>query len=59
MDNQETIKMAKNYTSGTKTKHIDIRYHFSRDMISKNLYKIEYIPANAIVADILTKPLQN
>eukprot|EP00171_Calliarthron_tuberculosum_P001876 IDg1876t1 len=58
VDNQGSIKMAKNDASGTRTKHIDVRYHFARDMLSKNLYTIEYIPTSLMVADILTKPLQ-
>lgn len=58
VDNQGSIKMAKNDISGTRTKHIDIQYHFARDSLAKNLYRIEYIPTSEMVADIFTKPLQ-
>lgn len=58
VDNQGSIAMAKNVASGTRTKHIDIQYHFARDALARNLYAIEYIPTSKMLADIFTKPLQ-
>ncbi len=58
VDNQGAIKMAKNDSSSTRTKHIDIQYHFVRDSQSKKLFKIDYCPTNDMTADLLTKPLQ-
>ena len=57
-DNQGAIKMAKNDSSGTRTKHIDIKYHFVRDSHAKNLFTLEYCPTTDMAADILTKPLE-
>ena len=57
-DNQGAIKMAKNDSSGTRTKHIDIKYHFVRDSHAKNLFSLEYCPTTEMAADILTKPLE-
>ena len=40
-----------------KSKHIEINYHFIRDMVMKGGVKLEYIATNEQVADVLTKPL--
>lgn len=58
VDNQGSIKMARNDASGTRTKHIDIRYHFVRDCLLQGMFDIDYCPSSDMVADVLTKPLQ-
>ena len=58
VDNQGSIKMAKNDASGTRTKHIDIQYHFVRDCLLKEMFAIDYCPTSEMIADLLTKPLQ-
>ena len=58
VDNQGSIKMARNDASGTRTKHIDIRYHFVRDCLLEGMFDIDYCPTSDMVADVLTKPLQ-
>lgn len=57
VDNQGAIKMARNDSSGTRTKHIDIQYHFVHDSLSKGLFAIDHCPTDEMTADILTKPL--
>jgi len=57
VDNQGSIKMAKNDASGTRTKHIDIQYHFVRDSLAEGLFSIDYCPTSEMAADLLTKPL--
>ena len=52
-DNQGTIRMAKNEIS--RIKHIDVKYHFIRDVLSRGKIKLMYIPSNENGADILTK----
>ena len=56
-DNQGTISMAKNLRDSSRTKHIDIRYHFNREAVEKNITKIEYCETGDMVADTFTKPL--
>ncbi|GJZ58247.1 retrovirus-related pol polyprotein from transposon TNT 1-94 [Tanacetum coccineum] len=41
----------------SRTKHIDIRYHFIRDHILKGDIKLHFIPTDMQLADIFTKPL--
>ena len=41
----------------SKTKHLDIKYIFIREMVRQNLIKIQHIPTDEMIADILTKHL--
>ncbi|GJS94905.1 hypothetical protein Tco_0801873 [Tanacetum coccineum] len=41
----------------SRTKHIDIRYHFIRDHILKRDIELHFIPTQYQLADIFTKPL--
>ncbi len=56
-DNQGAIALAKNPIAHSRTKHIDIRFHFVREAQEEELIKIKYCPTEEMVADLLTKPL--
>lgn len=56
-DNQGCISIAKNPSCHKRSKHIDIKYHFSREQVENKVIIIKYIPTNEQLADILTKPL--
>ena len=56
-DNTSAIAITHNLVLHSRTKHIEIRHHFIRDHVEKKDLKIEYIPTENQVADILTKPL--
>jgi hypothetical protein len=56
-DNQGCIAMAHNPVHHSRTKHIDIKFHFVRERIAAGEIKLEYIPTENQVADILTKGL--
>jgi len=38
-------------------KHIDIHYHFIRNMVECGLIELQYCPTNDMTTDILTKAL--
>ena len=40
-----------------KTKHIQIRYHFIRDIIAKKGVILKHISTSHMVADLMTKPI--
>lgn len=40
-----------------RTKHIDLRMNFIRDIIANNEVILEYMPTGLMVADPLTKPI--
>lgn len=46
-------------TEDTRTKHIDIQWHFVRDQVETGAVKFELVPTNDMVADGLTNPLTN
>ncbi|UZJ57449.1 hypothetical protein CBS101457_006769 [Exobasidium rhododendri] len=58
-DNQGANAYAKDTQFHRRTKHINVRYHYTRDQIKDSILTIEYIPTALQKADILTKPLLN
>ena len=56
-DNQSCIFLAKNPVSNSRTKHIDIQYHFTREKVATKDIDIVYCPSEEMIADIMTKPL--
>jgi hypothetical protein len=55
--NESAIRMADNPVEHSRTKHIDIRYHFLIDHQQKGDIEIAYVNTHNQLADILTKPL--
>jgi hypothetical protein len=58
-DNESAIYMADNPVEHSRTKHIDIRYHFLRDHQQKGDIEIVYVSTHNQLADIFTKPLDD
>ncbi|GJZ93599.1 hypothetical protein Tco_0665802 [Tanacetum coccineum] len=56
-DNTSAIAISNNPIIYSRTKHIDIRYHFIRDHILKRDIELHFIPTEYQLADIFTKPL--
>lgn len=56
-DNQGAIHLVKNPILSDRSKHIDISYHFIRDLAEKKRIAVDYVPTNQMIADGLTKPL--
>jgi hypothetical protein len=58
-DNQSTIALAqKGKSTSDRTRHIDIRYFFIKDLIERKEIVVEYLKTEDMIADLLTKPLQ-
>lgn len=57
VDNQSAIDMSESYENSKRTRHIDIKYHHIKDLISKNLIELQFIKTDKNVADIFTKSL--
>jgi hypothetical protein len=56
-DSRSAISVAKNPVLHSRTKHIDVRYHFLRDNVEKGIIDLTHVPSQKQLADILTKPL--
>ncbi|KAL4011127.1 hypothetical protein IC575_028174 [Cucumis melo] len=56
-DNMSAIDISKNPVQHSRTKHIDIRHHFIRDLIENKVITLQHIRSNSQLVDIFTKPL--
>lgn len=57
-DNQSAQNLAKHCMYHSRSKHIDIRHHFIRDLLQNKEIIVKYMDTNELVADILTKNLK-
>jgi hypothetical protein len=56
-DNTSAINIPKNPVQHSSTKHIDIQYHFIRDLVESRVISLSVMPIENQLADILTKHL--
>ncbi|GBM59824.1 Retrovirus-related Pol polyprotein from transposon TNT 1-94 [Araneus ventricosus] len=57
VDNYSAIKLGENSLFHSRTKHIDIRHHFIRDVLEDGKIAVKHVSTSKMEADILTKPL--
>jgi hypothetical protein len=57
-DNQGAIALAKNPHLHERSRHIDISYHYVRDLVQKGRVKIDYIPTADMITNGFIKPLE-
>jgi hypothetical protein len=55
VDNTGAIYIANNYTTGQRTKHIDVRAHFVREFIEDGILKVVFVRTDDNDSDIYTK----
>ena len=58
-DNQGALALAGNPAHHKRSKHIDIRYHYIREMMDNGHITIHHVGTNDQAADMLTKPLKD
>jgi hypothetical protein len=56
-DNSSTIKLSKNPVMHGRSKHIDVRFHFLRDLTRDGVVTLLHCHTQEQLADIMTKPL--
>ena len=56
-DNTSVIAITQNLVQHSRTKHIDIRYHFIREHVMNGNVELHFFPSEKQLADIFTKPL--
>ena len=56
-DNQGSIFIASNPVVDKRSKHVEIRFHYIRDVIARGLVEVTFIPGEENPADLLTKNL--
>ena len=56
-DNQSCVRLSENLVFHDKSKHIEIKYHYIRDMVQRGVVKLQYVAMEEHIADVLMKPL--
>ncbi|KAL8098661.1 hypothetical protein AgCh_031431 [Apium graveolens] len=56
-DNTSAIAITENPVQHSRTKHIDIKYHFIREHVMNGTVELHFVPSEKQLADIFTKPL--
>ena len=56
-DNQSCVRLSKNLVFHGKSKHLEIKYHYIRDMVQRGVVELRYISTDEQIVDIVTKPL--
>lgn len=56
-DSQSCISHIKNQKFSNRTKHIDTKFHFIKDLYNEKRIDLQYVSTNDNTADLLTKPL--
>ena len=56
-DNTSCISIAESEGLNQRTKHIDVRHHYIRDMVQENIIQIEHLGTDDMLADFFTKAL--
>lgn len=57
-DNSSAIKLSKNPVMHGRSKHIDVRFHFLRDLTKEGVVELVHCNTQEQVSDIMTKPLK-
>ena len=57
IDNTGAIDLAENWSTTGKTKHIDVRFHYLREMNEQGMIQIKFVKSEWNVSDIFTKNL--
>ena len=57
-DNSSTIKLSRNPVMHGKSKHIDVRFHFLRNLVNEGALQLVYCGTQQQIADVFTKPIK-
>ena len=56
-DNSGAVELSKSSQYRGRSKHIEIRYHFIRQLVEQCKVEVGHVPSQDMLADIFTKPL--
>lgn len=56
-DNKSCTSIARNPVMHSRTKHIDVKYHFIRGLVTEHQIQLEFCKSKEQLADLFTKCL--
>jgi hypothetical protein len=56
-DSHSCLKLIENPVFHDKSKHIEMKYNFIKDMVQRRTIKLQYIRIDEQITNILTKPM--
>ena len=56
-DNHSCVKLSKNPVFHDKSKYINIKYHYIKDMVQRGAVKLQHVVMADQIADVFMKPL--
>jgi KUP system potassium uptake protein len=51
------VKLLENPISHDRSKHVEIKFHYIRDMVQRKEVLVQYLPTDEKITDFLTKAL--
>ena len=54
-DNQSCVKLSENPVFHDRSKHIEIKYHYIRDMVQRGAVKLQYVAIDEKIEDVLAR----
>jgi len=57
-DNPGALRLLANPEFHSQSKHIDVQYHYVRELLEEGTIAVEYVPTSKMAADYLTRPLK-
>ncbi|MCI33581.1 cationic amino acid transporter 1-like, partial [Trifolium medium] len=59
VDNKSAINLAKNPIAHGRSKHVETKFHFLRDQVTKGIIKVSYCKTEDQIADVLYKATED
>jgi hypothetical protein len=50
------VKLSGNPMFHDRLKHIEVKYHYIRDMVQRKIIDVQYLPTHENITNIFTKP---
>jgi hypothetical protein len=57
LDSQGAIAASKNEAKNSKIRHLDLKYHFLKEIVEQKMLEVKYVPTQIMKADIMAKAL--
>ena len=57
IDNMGVLKLVEERNQSERTRHFNVQYHLSRDLVQEGVIAVEYVNSKDNIADLFTKSL--